>query len=116
MLSNYAIKLIEDYMAMGRAVRDVIEEETGDVFTLCLMDHIQLHDAQTINGRVYDLKEVEDLVGPIKHIYTLDDGRKGYSYRLGKVEGVIIMETCTTDSRVKANGGADDDVQTNPSA
>lgn len=116
MLSNYAINLIEDYMAMGLAVRDVIEKETCGAFSLCLMNHIQLYDRLKIEGHIYDLEEVEDVVGPIKHIYTLDDGRKGYAYKLGNVEGVIIMETDTTDSRANANGGAADDVETDPSA
>lgn len=116
MLSNYAIKLIEDYMAMGRAVREVIESETCGTFGLCLSDHIQLHDPLAAEGHIYDLAELEEVVGPIKHIYTLDDGRMGYSYRLGNVNGVIIMETNTTDSRVNANGGAADDVETDPSA
>ena len=115
MLSKYVIKLIEDYMAMGRAVREAIEEETNGRFTLCIMDHIQLHNNLTIEEPVRDLKEVEDVVGPLTHIYTLVDGRKGYSYQLGGVEGVIIMETCTTDSRPNADGGAADDVEADPS-
>lgn len=104
MLSEQFINACESIEEASVTARDLIERETNEAYGLCHMGYIQLWANP---DHKHDLKELEQLVGPIKYAYTVESG-SAYTFALGKAHGLIIMPTGTSDSR-----SVSDDVSTN---
>lgn len=82
----------------------LIIEETGGRYGLCNGTTPQLYCYDKPNS---NLKELEDLVGPVmlKHVYA--DGDRSYSFKLNGVLCHVIMPADTLDA---PTGGASNDV------
>lgn len=108
MLSDKIIALVAQIKSLERELEALVAEESNGKYGVCTRHDIQLWADP---DQPHDIKELEQLVGPVHHKYNTVAGCMGYGFHIGSVDGIIIMPYGTSDSR-----GESDDVSANEEA